>query len=732
MLSGFQGNAPGFHDENDNVRYRGQYRRVGDGQNGRSVNDDEIVVFPLGEQEPAHGFRSEKFGRVGRGCAGADEIQAGYAGVVFGFVKGGVAGQNFGQPRRFAVAEFFVQGGTAQIAVDDEDAGARLGDDDGFVGGDGAFAFPRESAGEEHDLLFFVDGGEVQVGAQRAECFSHHGFGLFLGDQGLFGRCETVFSGRIITRDMRNGCQKRQPRGAFGFFGILDGVVQIFLKEGQADAQRQSEQQSQQQVLSDFRLDGTAGGDGRIDNVDVADGGGLGDAGFFMFLQEEGVDVGVDFGNTGEACQVAFDIGEGLHFFFVGAQMAPDGFFLFGQVEAAGFVNAQQFVLHFVNLVLHGFDGLMRFGVAGQKGFFLHFQIGQFRGQGFYVRVAHHDAGHVDFIFFHRFFQGFAGKLDLLPLQVDVGAVLFQPGYFFDQGVGFAVQGDNAGGAFVDLKVFFGGIQMAAQRFDLIVDKRDGPAGFFALEGDGLLQVGLHQGVDDVARQNRIGAGVGDFDDAGLAALFNGLDVVSDRVHHVFERGEFQTEAVAGISLDVVQKQAEAVLFHQDAAGSFADEIAFVVSDVKGVLTGKRDVVNGGSGLGFKLEDPEGKTVRFFQDIRVQVQPPDYVFGIGAGFDDFDFRVGRIGGVERQFAEDVVVAFAVLDVQHGGGFVNRFHQEGVQSDCNENGAERGEEYFPAPHDDGNVFEDVFLLGSRIRGCQRCFCVHDNPFNRLSI
>ena len=81
---------------------------------------------------------------------------------------------------------------------------------------------------------------------------------------------------------------------------ILDSIIKIFLEKGQTDSQCQSANQTQKQILRYIGFDRPFGKVGRINDVEIADGGFLGNTGLFVFLQEEGEHVGVNFGNTGE------------------------------------------------------------------------------------------------------------------------------------------------------------------------------------------------------------------------------------------------------------------------------------------------------------------------------------------------------------------------------------------------------------------------------------------------
>ena len=79
----------------------------------------------------------------------------------------------------------------------------------------------------------------------------------------------------------------------------------------------------------------------RIDNIDVADGGCLGDARFFVLLEQKSIDVGIDLGYTGEPRQIALDIGQFAHLFFVTGQLLISAVFQFVEIREACSVNSE-------------------------------------------------------------------------------------------------------------------------------------------------------------------------------------------------------------------------------------------------------------------------------------------------------------------------------------------------------------------------------------------------------
>jgi len=166
----------------------------------------------------------------------------------------------------------------------------------------------------------------------------------------------------------------------------------------------------------------------------------------------------------------------------------------------------------------------MRFRVIGLKRVLLDFQFIEPGGHRRQTRIRADRAGGISSAGIDGIFQGIQREIDLALLKGNFRPSCFEIRKLCDQAFGFAVQFDDAPGAFEILKVFLRCVQVAPQAFKLVFHKADGAAGFFGLEGNGLLQVSLHKRVDDVPGQDGIGAGVGHPNDAGRSALLRCLD----------------------------------------------------------------------------------------------------------------------------------------------------------------------------------------------------------------
>ena len=328
-------------------------------------------------------------------------------------------------------------------------------------------------------------------------------------------------------------------------------------------------------------LDRAVGDDGRVDDVDVADGGRLGDAGLFVLLQQERVDVGVDLGEAHQAGLGAFGLGKLAQPGFVLGDLLLDRGLLLDQVEPGGFEGGLDLVLQLVDLPLDRLDLGVPLGVLGHQGPSLHLQLGQLGGHRADQRVVLEGGRRVDPPPATGLLHRIQGELDLVALQGDRGALLLDLGEFPDQFLGFGVQLDHAAGRFVRLQVLLGPVQLFPGSLELVLDEFDGVAGLFGPEGEGLFQVRLHQGVDHGAGQDRVGVVVGDLDDVGLLADLAGLDRSPQTFDGSVEVMLPQPEAVALLPLDLVEQQGQVLgpdplpdsPLHRDAAvGVLYDE----------------------------------------------------------------------------------------------------------------------------------------------------------------
>ena len=80
------------------------------------------------------------------------------------------------------------------------------------------------------------------------------------------------------------------------FVRVLDGIVEIFEGEGRPDPEEQTEDEGQQEVLGDTRLERVERRRGPVDDLDVGDGGAEGRLDLLGALQQALVDrfVGLD------------------------------------------------------------------------------------------------------------------------------------------------------------------------------------------------------------------------------------------------------------------------------------------------------------------------------------------------------------------------------------------------------------------------------------------------------
>ncbi len=385
--------------------------------------------------------------------------------------------------------------------------------------------------------------------------------------------------------NVRNDSEQRQPHNPLRLFGVLNGIIEIFLKKNQTDAQHAAEKQTQKQILRFLRLYRMSGNYGRINNVYIADGGCLGNARFFMLLQEEGVDSGVDAGNTGKTGKIALCFRKRLHSFFVKRELMGNVALLFGQVVQMGFICRPYLSLNFFYLALNGFYRGMVLRIVVKQSFLLYFQLGQFGRHRGNQRIVTHDRRRVDGSLTHGSLQGIKSKFYLLFLESDIGTRLFHLRYFLNEFSGFVVQADNSGRAFVNLQVFLRIVQFLAQPLYLVFNKVHCAAGFFRLERYVLFQIGLNQRIDDIARPHRVGGIIRNLNDAGHSSYFNCLDSTAQACDNLIERQLSKCEFVAFFTFQIAQKKNKIFSFNKASGFALAGQISVIIFDLKYAFT---------------------------------------------------------------------------------------------------------------------------------------------------
>lgn len=130
-------------DEDDAVGLAADDGGVGDDEDRRQVEQDVVVVIFDALEEFLHLRRAEQLGGVRRDWPGGDDVEAWVDTVLDDVGELQPVGEAV---RQAAVrqAEAAVHDGTAQVAVDEQDALAVLGDDDGEVGDGRRLALTRQ------------------------------------------------------------------------------------------------------------------------------------------------------------------------------------------------------------------------------------------------------------------------------------------------------------------------------------------------------------------------------------------------------------------------------------------------------------------------------------------------------------------------------------------------------------------------------------------------------------
>lgn len=285
---------------------------------------------------------------------------------------------------------------------------------------------------------------------------------------------------------------------------------------------------------------------------------------------------------------------------------------------------------------------------------------------------------------------------------------------------------DYSGAGFVCLQVLLGRVQVAAHGAQVLVDELEDLVGLLGLEGEAALQVDVRQGVNDVAREVRVGVPEGDVYYACHLPDLGGLDPLAERVDRALQGDEGEIEAVVGLALDVADEEAQGGLLEKLAGAALGDELAGLVVDFIGVRAAHGDAV-ASAGDAVEVADLEGEAVGLVGYFPIEVQAPDDLLGVGAGFYYFDLGLDGVLDAHAERAEWVGFGFFIAHVEGGRGLVDGFHGEGVDGHADEDDEEGGEQGAAAADEDAEVFADVefgFLdVDGGVRGAAglRFFC-----------
>ena len=141
-----------------------------------------------------------------------------------------------------------MQGRPPQVAPNQQYPGTGLGDGLGQVGGNGSLPLTWKGAGH-HQHLLPVFTREVDGGTQGAKGFCRRRLRLQVGDKGPQAFRALSFSLAFLRGNVGNRRQDWQAEQLLGDFAVLDGVVEIFDEKGQAAAEHDADDQTQQEVF---------------------------------------------------------------------------------------------------------------------------------------------------------------------------------------------------------------------------------------------------------------------------------------------------------------------------------------------------------------------------------------------------------------------------------------------------------------------------------------------------
>src|SRR6185369_989217 len=359
----------------------------------------------------------------------------------------------------------------------------------------------------------------------------------------------------------------------------------------------------------------------------------------------------------------------------------------------------------------------MALGILCQECPLLHFQIRQSGCQTGHLRVILHDCRSIAQTAAPALLEGGKGELQLLFLQRHLGLLLFRIRQLLDQVLGFGIELHHLVGGFVHLEVFLGAVEILADTAQLLLDKADGTARLFGFEGDGPVQIDLDQGVDHGLRQFRTVVAVFDADDAGLLPDFSNLDTLAEIFNCFAELKLLQLEVISCLAFDVAEKQCDPVSAQQLPADTAADRVAVTVGYGIAVCRGQPDGVLRLFGSRAEFEDPEGQSFIPAGDLPVKMELLDDIFGIGAGFQDLQLGVYRVGAVQKQVLHQPHLPLFILDMQGGISFIKRLHKECIEGYPEEQRNKGGQEGASPPEDyiDIVLQVDLFLQRAMSRG-----------------
>ena len=175
MLTGFA--VP--NDKDDGIGLAGEDDAVGDGEDGRRIDDDVAVEVLDAVEQGGHGGGTEHLcGERGYGATCEDVEVGRFGDALDGLFERRDAGEQGGEADLAGEAEAVVDVGTAKIGVDQQNPGFALRENAGEVAGGAGLALGWGGGGEEQNLWGMTGGREQKRGPEGAEGLGEVRLGL--------------------------------------------------------------------------------------------------------------------------------------------------------------------------------------------------------------------------------------------------------------------------------------------------------------------------------------------------------------------------------------------------------------------------------------------------------------------------------------------------------------------------------------------------------------------------
>ena len=310
-------------DEDHAVDLRRDDRGVGDGEHGRRIDQDDVVVFADLGEELGHRGRRQQLRRVGRDGTGLEDVQiveARRGHDVFhlepahqdvgdradAVPPARVPDQDVGQSGLALDPEEPVDARAPQVGADEQRALTVLGHRERQVHDGGRLAFLEGGAGDDEDLALLLQARELDVRAQGAVGLGHRRLGIEVRDEERVAlkRLRIHVGQRRPSLDQALHRLTRVDVGHDTEHGHLqirldvldgpDGRVERLLHEGQDEAEHEADQPTDHDRIERLAADRRARLGGGPDDADLLHAFRFLDQRFLVLRLEQGEEVVVD------------------------------------------------------------------------------------------------------------------------------------------------------------------------------------------------------------------------------------------------------------------------------------------------------------------------------------------------------------------------------------------------------------------------------------------------------